>query len=88
MVNVLAFDLMQSESINGYLFNFSESYNDVYSPNFKFLKMDSFSAIMILGPEFYLLLGIFIAFIILKISLCCLNIQYAVNISRKIKNKL
>lgn len=47
------------------MFNFSEPYNDVYSKNFAFLRMDSFSAIMILGPEFYMFIYIFICLLIL-----------------------
>jgi len=58
---------MQSETINGYVFNFSEPYDDSYSDNFEFLGLDSFSAIMIMGPEFYLVLSFLFAYLTLRL---------------------
>lgn len=85
VVDIIAFDLIQSETISNYLFNFSEPYNDVYSENFNFLRMDSFSAIMILGPEFYMFAYIIVAFLIIKtyncvqrIGLGCVRINNAI----------
>ena len=53
LVQVFAFDVIQSESLNEYIFGFSEQLSTPFSANFEFLKMDSRSAIAILGPEFY-----------------------------------
>ena len=64
VVDVFSFDLIGADYWNKKVFNFSKEYNEVYTKNFEFLRMDSFSAIMILGPDFYFFVTIGILFFV------------------------
>ena len=62
LIEVFAFDLMRSDLLNEYIFEFSPALQEPFSPNFEFIGLESRSAIAILGPEFYFIAGALILY--------------------------
>jgi hypothetical protein len=66
-----AFDIIKSEELNEEIFDFSPELKESYTENFNFLKYDSHSSIVLLGPEFYFLLSLLCVYPILMATRWC-----------------